>query len=354
MHGINLAGPLGYSDPKGLESLRRVLAQHVHEQYGIKTTPSEILITSGAQQALHLITSCLLRPCDAVALECPSYAYSLSLFTSAGLRLFPIPMDEYGLIPAYIPTLVMKHRVRMLFVNPTFQNPTGTTLTMRRRMELLRLCELLRLPIVEDDPYRALTFDGSTPPLPLAAMSNGSGQVLYLGSLSKTVSPGLRIGWVIGPTKVIDRLADAKVQMDFGTSVITQQIAQEFMRSGAWYDNVESLRHILKLQRDTMLSAMEENLKEYMTWTVAQGSYHVWCKLAFDIRDTDLLETCIRHGVVVTPGGVYGAEPGWIRLTYTCSTDEEITEGVVRLRTAFEELVNDDERVSVQPHNQNR
>ena len=142
-------------------------------------------------------------------------------------------MDEYGLIPESIPVLVKKHRIRMEFVNPTFQNPTGITLSLSRRKELLRICESLHLPIVEDDPYGALTLDDCTSPLPLAALHQGSGQVLYCGSLSKTVAPGLRIGWIIGPTNVIDRLADAKEQIDFGTSIISQQVAHTFMEVGA-------------------------------------------------------------------------------------------------------------------------
>ncbi|GMA61044.1 PLP-dependent aminotransferase family protein [Alicyclobacillus fastidiosus] len=339
IHHLHLVEPLGYSVPKGLEGLREVLAQHVHAQYNMKTTSSEILITSGAQQALHLITSCLLRSGDAVALECPSYAYSLSLFTSAGLRLFPIPMDEYGVIPESIPDLVKRHRIRMVFINPTFQNPTGTTLPVHRRRELLRICESLRLPVVEDDPYGELALDEQVPVAPLAALPEAFGKVVYLGSLSKTIAPGLRIGWVIGPKNVIDRLADAKEQMDFGTSVISQLIAQEFLQSGAWQDNVLSLRRILKQRRNRMLAALEENLKELMTWTIPQGSYHVWCQLSSKVKDTDLLDACIRRGVVVLPGGVYGADRGFIRLTYARALEEEIEEGVVRLRLALESLV---------------
>lgn len=332
IQGIHLDGPLGYANPSGLSGLRQVLIKHVKEQYGIRATPSELLITSGAQQALHLITSCLLKPGDAIALESPSYAYSLSLFTSAGLRLFPIPMDEHGLIPGSIPSLVKKHRIRMVFVNPTFQNPTGTTLPLERRRELLEICETFRLPIVEDDPYGALNFDGHVPPPSLITMAKGSSQVLYLGSLSKTVAPALRMGWMIGPTNVIDRLADAKQQMDFGTSAISQQIVQVFMESGKWQENIASLRQILQRRRDTMVSALETNLKAYMTWTVPQGSYHIWGRLTKDVEDTDLLEACIRHGVIFMPSGVYGAGRGWVRLTYARAAEEEIKEGVERLK----------------------
>jgi GntR family transcriptional regulator of abcA and norABC len=338
MTHFRLPQKLGYLEANGSHELRQILVGHLHEHLGIQAAPSEILITTGAQQAIHLITSCLLKPGDAVAVEYPSYTYSLSLFTSAGLRLFPIPMDNQGLIPDDIPQLVKKHRIRMVFINPTFHNPTGTTLTMSRRKDLLRICESLRLPIVEDDPYAGLSFESHQPPPPLAAMTQRTDQVIYLGSLSKTIAPALRIGWVHGPSNVIRRLADAKGQMDFGTSSITQQIAHGLLASGAWHENVMHLQKILKQRRDTMLMALEDNLKESLAWTIPQGGYHIWGKLKSSVRDADLLEASIRHGVVVTPGGVYGADQGHVRLTYARVADAAIVEGIARLRSALNEI----------------
>lgn len=323
--------PLGYADPRGARSLRDVLAHHLAEQYGIPAHPDQILVTTGAQQSLHLITQCLLAPGDAVALEGPSYAYSLSLFTSAGLRLFQIPMDAQGLQPDAVVDLHRKHKVRMVFVNPTYHNPTGTTLSRERRQRLLDLCRELRLPIVEDDAYSALTLDETfTPPPALVTMEEGSHNVIYLGSLSKTAAPGLRIGWVVGPASVIARLADAKEQMDLGTSAIAQQLALTLIESGAWAANLKQLQHTLARRRDRLIQALTRYADDQIQWQVPRGGYHLWCNTQVQAKDADVLEIGIRHHVLFVPGGLYGAARGHVKFSFARATTEEIDEGIRR------------------------
>jgi GntR family transcriptional regulator, regulator for abcA and norABC len=323
--------PLGYSDPRGARQLRETLVKHLGEQHGIHVDSDQILITTGAQQSLHLITQCLLAPGDSIALEGPSYAYSLSLFTSAGLRLFQIPMDENGLQPEELVTLYHRHKVRMVFVNPTYQNPTGTTLTIERRRRLLEICSELRLPIVEDDAYSALTLDDTVkPPSPLVSMKDGHRNVIYLGSMSKTVAPGMRIGWVVGPRSVIERLADAKEQMDLGTSAVSQQLARDFIESGEWTNNLKNLQTTLSARRDCMIRALEGLVDKNVTWTVPLGGYHVWCRTNRGVRDSEILELGIRNKVLFVPGGLYGAERGYVKFSFARATTEEIEEGIHR------------------------
>lgn len=322
---------LGYAHPKGDLKLREALAAHLGEHYGITASPEEILVTSGAQQALHLISLCLLSPGDAIAMEGPSYSYSLPLFSSAGLRLYRLPVDEEGIIPEAIKPLHLEHRLRMVFANPTYHNPTASVMSIARRRQLLEICQELRIPLVEDDAYGALTIPGSKkPPLPIKAMDAG-GTVLYVNSTSKTVAPGLRIGWLVGPRSVIERLADAKQQMDFGTSSVSQQLARHFLESTQWKSQLERLSSYLLSQRQWMQDALQKELKDEATWSIPEGSFHFWCRLREPMDEQVLLDAAIREGVVFTPGSVYGAEQGWLRLTYSWEQGTAIQEGIRRL-----------------------
>lgn len=322
---------LGYAHPKGSPKLREVLAVHLRTQYGITASPEDILVTSGAQQALHLLSLCLLSPGDAVAMEGPSYFYSLPLFISAGLRLYRLPMDDAGVLPEQIRFLHQKHKIRMVFVNPTYHNPTGIVWSESRRRQVLEICQELRLPLVEDDAYGALTLPGrAKPPLPIKAIDK-SGVVLYVNSMSKTVAPGLRIGWLAGPRSVIERLADAKQQMDFGTSSISQQLAASFLDGDSWSTQMERLSSYLLEQRQTMLDALEKEAGDFLSWNDPEGSFHFWCRLHRPLDEEELLEAMIREGVVCTPGSVYGAEAGWLRLTYSWESKAGIQEGIRRL-----------------------
>lgn len=328
---------LGYTHPKGDPVLREVLSRHLHDQYGISATPEEILVTSGAQQALHLISLCLLGPGDAVAMEGPSYSYSLPLFTSAGLRLYRLAMDEEGIVPDGIRRLHQEQKLRMVFANPTYHNPTGLVMSERRRKEVLATCMELRIPLVEDDAYAALAIEGSRrPPLPIKAM-DASRAVLYVNSLSKTIAPGLRIGWLVGPRSVVERLADAKQQMDFGTSSVSQQLARAFLETDRWEAQIHRLSSFLHRQREAMVAAMQAHLADCADWKVPEGSYHIWCRLHEPREERLLLDTAIRFGVVFTPGSVYGAEPGWLRLTYSWEEEAAIAEGMRRLKKAVRE-----------------
>lgn len=327
---------LNYLHPKGDPDLREAIAAHLQKHFAISVTPEEIMVTSGAQQALHIITQCLLNPGDAIAIEGPSYTYSLPLFVSAGLRLHRLPVDQDGLRPDDILTLYKKHKIRMVFTNPTFHNPTGSTLSLTRRKEMLRICEELRIPIIEDDAFGAITLENSdVPPLPLKALDK-NGLVIYIGSLSKTVSPGLRIGWIAGPKTVIERLSDAKQQMDYGTSSIAQRLLFSYLANGHWEEQTVHIRVHLTQRRDTMLRALSSHMQDKATWNEPKGSYHIWCQLNHPIPDEHLLTNGIQEGVLFTPGSVFGAESGSIRLTYSWEDEQLIEEGIRRLRKTIE------------------
>lgn len=331
---------LHYTDAKGDPDLREAVANHLHKHDKIAVTPDQILITSGAQQALHIITLCLLNPGDAVAMEGPSYTYSLPLFISAGLRLYRLTVDQEGLRPEEIRTLYKKHKIRMVFTNPTFHNPTGTILSLKRRKELLSICADLRIPIIEDDAYGAVALDDTNLPLSIMALNQqGNGNsVIYIGSLSKTVASGLRIGWIVGPKLVIDRLADAKQQMDYGTSSISQQLVAAYLTQHLWEEQIKRIKTELTNRRNLMLQALEQELSDYADWNVPKGSYHVWCRLKEPVPEKLLLSSAIQQGILFTPGSIYGGEPGYIRLTYSWEKPERIQEGIRRFREVLKRL----------------
>lgn len=324
---------LGYENPQGNYILRQTITDHVHAWREIDCTPSSILVTSGAQQALHLIVQCLLKPGDAVAIEDPSYCYSLPVFQSAGLRTFLLPVDRYGINPDDVTKLHRKHRIKMVFVNPNFQNPSGTLLDLARKKRLLALSAEYGIPIVEDDPYSLTSFTGEK--IPTLKSLDRNGTVLYISSLTKIVASGLRIGWIIGPQTVVERLADAKQQVDFGHSIFPQWVAQQFLASEGFGGHLEKLRAELKQKRDMLVYSLQQQLQDEVEFYTPEGGIHLWCKLKRKISERRLLQEAIKQGVVFVPGSVMGSTEGYARFTFGRAEKHLIEEGVARFADAF-------------------
>jgi GntR family transcriptional regulator of abcA and norABC len=325
---------LGYDDPQGFTPLRESLVSFLEQQVHIHTTDSSILITSGSQQSLYLITQCLLSPGDAVAIEDPSYCYSLPMFQSAGLRLFRLPVDDQGINPEDIIPLYRRHRIRMIFVNPNYQNPTGSVLSHERRIRLLDIAANLGIPIVEDDPFTLTALDGHAPPT-LKSLDT-IGNVLYIGSLSKIAASGLRIGWLIAPQAVVSRLTDARQQMDFGLSSIPQWVANQFIKNGHFDHQITHVRQALLEKRNEMIQGLQHILHDFITFTPPQGGLNMWCKINREVDDFKLLDEAIKRGLLLVPGSVYGSDHGYIRLSFSRPRLEDIIPGLKRLHEALQ------------------
>ncbi|MEF3306786.1 aminotransferase-like domain-containing protein [Paenibacillus sp. GYB003] len=334
MAGRPFREQMGYGDPQGYGKLRIALASFLREHRGIRATDDSILVTSGSQQSLYLITQCLLSPGDAIAIENPSYCYSLPMFQSAGLRLFGLPVDKRGVDPEHIQSLYQKHRIRMVFLNPIFQNPTGTVVDEERKKELVACCERLGIPIVEDDPFGLTSLNEDRQPLPMKA-ADPNGTVLYVGSLSKIAASGLRIGWIVAPQSVINRLADAREQMDFGLSVFPQWIAAHFLESRDLRPHLMRLRAALRSRRDVMAEALRRELSGEIAFDLPEGGLNLWCKVRRPVHDFALLENGIKKGVLFVPGSVYGSESGFVRLTYARPRTEDIEPGIAKFAEAL-------------------
>ncbi|PEC49202.1 PLP-dependent aminotransferase family protein [Bacillus sp. AFS096315] len=329
-------GSLGYDHPQGYKILRETIAKHVKQYRKIKTDSSSILITSGAQQALYLVVQCLLNPGDSVAIEDPSYAYNLPIFKSAGVKTYLLPVDHNGVNPADIIELHKKHRIRMLFLNPTYQNPTGTNLSFERRRSILDISSELGIPVIEDDPYSLTSFNGET--ISTLKSLDENGNVLYISSLSKIVASGLRIGWIIGPKPVIERLSDAKQQIDFGHSGFTQWIANDFLEAENFHLHIKNLVKQLEKRRNQIIKSLQFYLMDQVEFTQPQGGIHIWCKLKKEVNEVQLLEESIKRGVLFAPGSTMGSKKGFVRFTFAREDEKSIDEGIKRFSKALKSI----------------
>lgn len=333
--------PLGYAEPKGNAGLRRLIAQHV-EEYGIRTAPSSILIVSGALQALHLISIGLLHRGSTILLEKPSYLYSIPIFQSAGMKLAGIPMNRQGIQADLIPKYKKQYNGALLYTIPSFHNPTGIVMAKERREQLMQVCLKEGLPLIEDDVYRDLWIDEPSP-IPLKA-ADSTGIVLYLGSLSKTVSPGLRIGWIIGPEPVIDRLADIKMQTDYGASSLSQAAAEKWLASGLYRQHMEALRQQLRHRRMIAVTAMERHLGNYAEWEVPKGGFYVWVRLKQELPLKALFAAALKAGVLLNPGHLYeGENSRHLRISYAFASLEDLEAGIDRLSVLIKDMLSHSE-----------
>ncbi|MDF3257262.1 PLP-dependent aminotransferase family protein [Bacillus velezensis] len=326
----------GYEEPKGYLPLREALSGYLRT-IGIQASPSSILIVSGALQALQLISMGLLQRGSTVFLDQPSYLYSLHVFQSAGMKLTGVPMDNDGLLPEHIRMARGERGRAILYTNPCFHNPTGILMSKKRREEILAASENAQLPIIEDDIYRELWID-EIPPDPIKTIDK-NGHVLYIGSLSKTLSPGLRIGWIVGPEPVIERLSDIKMQTDYGSSSLSQRVAAEWFISGEYQQHLEQVRSQLKVRRELALSVLETHLKDVATWNIPKGGFFVWVKILPSISMKLLYTKALSKGILLNLGRIYAEEKGsYIRLSYAYASLEDLQKGIYELGLMIKEL----------------
>lgn len=319
----------GYQEPQGLPGLREQVSRHLRKN-GILAAPANILIVSGALQALQLICFGLLAPKDAMFVERPSYLLSLKLFRSLQLRFSEIPMTSSGLSLASLKKQQQSHRHALLYTVPTFHNPTGSLLPLEKRQALLRFCQQARLPIVEDDVYRDLWLD-KEPPAPLKALDD-SGLVLYVSSLSKTIGPGLRIGWIAGPEPIIRRLADLKMQHDYGSSTLSQWVAAEWLRRDLESTHLLQLREKLRQRRTLTLQCLQANFSQLASWNTPAGGFYIWLKLKKPVSMPALFKAACARNILLNPGTIYDQQSNqYLRISYAYAKPADICAGLRQL-----------------------
>jgi len=328
---------LGYEEPRGLPFLRQQISTYL-SSFGINASPSSIMIVSGALQALQLICSSLLPKDSTILLERPSYLFSLKLFQSMNMDFCGIPLDEEGIKIAPISFHKKHQHVNLLYTIPCFHNPTGITMTAKRRNSIIDICKKEQLPIIEDDVYRELWLDAPPPP-PLKSLEK-DGLVLYLGSLSKSLSPGLRIGWIVGPEPVIERLADIKMQSDYGSSSLSQWAAAEWFASGLYQTHLEEVRTQLRIRRAVACNTLKAHFSDIATWQIPKGGFYIWLVLNQAISLQKLFKEALHNGLLIHPGNLYDTLSNrHLRLSYSYASLPEMEDGLFRLSTLIRNLM---------------
>ena len=325
---ISLDGhALGYSPPQGSMKLRQAICQHVKKR-GIDRTPDNICIVSGALQALQLIAAGLLDPQSIVLQPAFSYLQSIQTFQSFGVNLKQMTNWHEDELLA-----IKKNRQTMIYTIPTLHNPTGQTMNRAEQRDLMQLAENTRIPILEDDVYGELQFGDAMTAL---KAQDQHGQVVYVGSLSKTLSPGLRIGWVIAPQPVATRLADIKMQMDYGSSAVSQEIATLWLESGRYEQHIEWLRQQLQRRAHKMELFLMKHFAHLADWAPSTGGFYIWLRFKAPIVTTELFLEMLKKGVIIHPGYVYGkGDQHHMRLSYGYAEQAEWEHALLLLKEAI-------------------
>jgi len=330
---------LQYGTTEGYTPLREMISRH-STRIGIKIKPENVLITSGSQQALDLIGKIFINPGDRILVEQPTYLGALQAWNAYGAEYVTVPSDEDGMI-----TSELRNALRMgpkfIYVLPNFQNPSGTTLTLERRNELVEIAGEFGVPIIEDDPYGQLRFEGEH--IPSVALldscqqpDNGhyTGNVIYLSTFSKILAPGIRLAWVIAPSEVIHKLVQAKQGADLHTATFNQAIAYEVGRSGFIDEHVKLIRTVYKERRDVMLASLEKHMPPGVSWTHPKGGLFLWASLPEPLNTVDIFESAVKEKVAFVPGTSFyalGGGENTMRLNFSNSCPEKIEEGISRL-----------------------
>ena len=339
---------LQYGQTEGYQPLREMIARHI-ARYGIRAQTENVLITTGSQQALDLIGKLLINPGDRILVEAPTYLGALQAFNLYGAEYLSVPCDEDGLRTDLLET-ALRSGPKFMYVLPNFQNPGGTTLSVDRRHALVLLADKYGIPIIEDDPYGQLRYEGKhLQPLVVLDRENVPrdsgytlGNVIYLSSFSKTLAPGLRLGWMVAPPEVIAKLVQLKQGTDLHTSTFTQIVAYEIARGNFLDEHVKKIRGIYRERRDVMLEALTQFFPPEVTWTPPKGGLFLWVTLPMGVDANELLHEALRQNVSFVPGDSFftpnhqGRESSrHFRLNFSHPRPKEIREGISRLGLAI-------------------
>lgn len=331
---------LQYGSGQGRPELREQILD-VMGLEGIEASAADVVVTTGSQHALELISKLFLDPGDVVIAEAPSYVTALVVFRSFQAEVEQVPMDEYGLIPEALCEHVLRmreqgKRIKFVYTIPNFSNPAGVTLSLERRHALVALAHELDLLIVEDNPYGLLYFDQPAPP---ALRAIDAERIVYLGTFSKTLAAGVRIGWALAPHPIREKLVLANEAAVLSPSDFTQHVVSEYLASTDWKAQIDTFRSIYRERRDALLAALEEHLPD-LSWTVPNGGFYVWLTLPEGIDSREMLPRAVSNLVAYTPGTAFYANGGGssqIRLSFCYPEPDFIREGIRRLARTLQE-----------------
>jgi DNA-binding transcriptional MocR family regulator len=331
---------LQYGSAQGTVELREQICE-VMALEGISAHPDDVVVTVGSQMGLDMVTRVFCDPGDVVLAEAPSYVGALGTFSAYQAQVVHVEMDDAGLVPealrqALVAVRASGRRVKFLYTIPNFQNPAGVTLSVARRAEILEICAEHDVLVVEDNPYGLLGFDGQTYP---ALRSADPTNVVYLGSFSKTFAPGLRVGWVLAPHAVREKLVLAAESATLCPPAFTQAVVSRYLSQHDWKGQIKTYREAYRERRDATLAAMEQQLPAGCTWTKPEGGFYVWLTVPEGLDTKAMLPRAVTQRVAYVPGTAFYADSfgsRQMRLSYCYPTPERIREGVRRLAAVLE------------------
>jgi len=327
---------LQYGSAQGDPGLRARICDVMALEGITDAHPDHVVVTAGSQQALDLLTRVFINPGDVVLTEGPTYVTAINTFAAYQARIVHVPLDTEGLSPAGLAETLARLaaagvQVKMLYTVPTFQNPGGVTLSAARRAEVVEICRRAGVLVVEDNPYGLLAFDGE----PVRAMrADAPDDVVYLGSFSKTLAPGMRVGWALAPPAVTARLVLAAESAVLSQSMFTQLAVDRYLETQPWAQQLKGLRELYRERRDAMLDALAETMPDGASWTRPDGGFFVWLTLPDGVDTKAMLPRAIAARVAYVPGiGFYADGSGRqaMRLSYCYPPPDRVRDGVGRL-----------------------
>ena len=329
----NPVAALQYGPSEGHDALRHTLVEY-SARLGIRASLSEVFIFTGSQQTLDLLGKLLVDPGDNVVVENPTYLGALQSLSAYRPRYIPWPTDDEGAIPEALEEILRKNRVKLIYLVPSFQNPTGRTLGLERRREIARILERYEALLVEDDPYGRLRYAGAEMP---TMKSLAPDNVIYLSTMSKVLSPGFRLGWVVAPKEIAHWLVMAKQGADLHTNSLSQAIAAEFIAGGYLEDHLPVILEVYRRRLRAILEALQRYLDGVGTWTRPQGGMFIWVSLFDDIDTEEVYWRAIERKVAFVPGKFFhidGSGRNTMRLNFSNTDEDRLEEGIRRLAEA--------------------
>ena len=339
---IDPSGALQYGATEGYQPLRQHISHWMAARGATQVAPEQLIVTTGSQQALDLIGKTMISPGDTVIVEAPTFLATIQCFRLYGANIVTLPIDQEGADPEVLEALIAEHKPKFVYLIPTFGNPSGATLSLARRRRMLELAVQTQTLIVEDDPYGDLYFDAPPPPSLMALSEQVAGSrdwLVHCGSLSKILSPGLRVGWLIAPPELLGKAVMCKQFSDAATSTYAQATASTYLASGALSQALARIRPIYAERAKTMVSALRRELGEEVDFVEPGGGLFVWARLTAPGADANLLaKRAIEQGVAFVPGApFFAAHPdnATFRLSFATADAATIEEGVAKLARAL-------------------
>ena len=333
------AQALQYGTTDGYVPLREMIARHTN-RLGIGVSVENILITSGSQQALDLLGKIFINHGDRILVENPTYLGAIQAWNAYGAEYIPVALDDDGMDTRVVEEALRKGP-KFIYVLPNFQNPTGVTLSMERRRQLIKLADQYGVPIIEDDPYGQLRYEGENlPPVELLdsqmrdKTNAYTGNVIYLSTFSKILAPGIRLAWVIAPVEVINKLILAKQGADLHTSTFNQIVAHEVGQHGYLDRHVKIIQDTYRERRNVMIESLEEHMPNGVTWTNPQGGLFLWVTVPETLNTIEIFKDAVAQKVAYVPGENFfacGGGSNTMRLNFSSTQPDLINEGIARL-----------------------